>query len=188
MVLYQLFIILISLGNAFTLAYFLYISPLNTVSTDIQLYIVFKLVVTACLLLQMATIVACLYNKENYHLYTAQTGYIIVVCVAVSWIALCLFIDGPAHYFFLGLYMTSSVMAFVILHRVTWQRNALAVIKFIILVLTGCSVALLCVSANYFAVVEFASFICYNFGFMVLFLLHDMDEWERPSPNYVHPL
>ena len=182
--LYRLFILTLGMTSVVTLIYGLSLAPTNTISMDLKDYMPFRLILTVCLVLQTATFFLCFYCKETYHQEEVIWGYLTCIGVVVSWTGFTTFMEGKAHIIFVAFFMSFLVILMLIMYKITWQREALVILKFTVLFLILVSICMTAmVTTDNFYIIEYIGFIPFNLAFILFFIAHDSEEWGKPNPN-----
>jgi hypothetical protein len=184
--LYYTFICVLGISLLFTLIYGLTLSN-ETISNNMLTYIPYRITLSTCILLQMGVWTLCLYSKRNVDYNAASWGFVVMCLVTFSWVGLSTILIGEQHFIFVGLFMASFLVSTLILCSLTWQEEAVHVLKLCVLFTIICDVSMMILFNNgKFYIMEHVAFISYSIVFISFFLIHPPSEWGIMPEN--HPL
>lgn len=175
--LYYALILLLGTTLVSCLVYGLTISD-ETVSDNMIVYTPYRILISACILLQVCVWTMCLYSKRWADPDTAAWGLLSLGVTATSWVVLSNILSGTVHIAFVACFVTSFMVDLLILCNLTWQRRAVDVLILSVAFLLACMVAMIILfNTNKFYIMEHVGFIAYSLVFTVFFLVHPPAEW-----------
>lgn len=159
----------------------------DTVSHMMLTYTPYRVVLSACILLQMGFWTVCLYSKWYIDPGAAGWGLLSLGITICSWVGLTTILSGNLHYAFVCIFIAFFFMDLLILCNLTRQRYAGEVLIAGIGLLLLCIVAMIILFNNKeFYIMEHVAFISYSLIFTVFFLVHRPGEWgEFIEPEFV---
>ncbi len=177
MCLYYTFILATGLTLLITLIYGLTVSK-DTISSNMLTYVHYRLILSACVFLQMGVWTLCLYSKQDMDQDSATWGFLTMGIVICSWVGLSTILTGTAHSIFVVIFMASFLVNMLILCHLTWQEEPLQVLRLSVAFILLCSIAMLILyNHGEFYIMEHVAFISYSLVFMSFFLIHTPSQW-----------
>ena len=176
--LYGASVVILGLTLVFTLIYGLTLSH-DTVSNNMLTYTPYRIVLSACIILQMGFWIVCMYCKTRIDPDTAGWGLLSTGITVCSWLGLSTILSGSPHVVFVATFIGFFFMDLLIISSLTWQKRAVEVLISSIALMLLCIIVMTILFNNRkFYIMEHIAFITYSFIFTAFFLVHTPEEWD----------
>ena len=176
--LFRLWVLTLGLTLLGTLIYGLSAFPPQTITQTMIDSVVFRIILTVCVILQIVIWFLCLWSKRHLDPDITNWAFVCLSIVVISWIALSTILTDSTHIVFVCLAVACLLIFLLLILQLTSDNNLVCILRLSMLVLLSSIVSMIILyNNNEFFIAEYVAFITYSVIFTAFFATHTNVRW-----------
>jgi hypothetical protein len=177
---FRLWILTLGLTLLCALIYGLVAFPPQTITQSMIDWPVFRLILTACVILQLTIWLLCVWSKRRAEPETADWAFVCITLVGINWIALSTILTDTSHIVFVAITVACLLIFLLLVTHMTSHPESVLVLHMSIFILVVSIVAMIILYNNHhFFIPEYIAFITYSLIFTAFFSIHTQVNWDE---------